>query len=143
MTGARPGRPDPAPGAEARVRKVELMISTLLRTGVVSSLALVVLGVAVGVLRHPADLTSPDSLHRLTAPGAQFPHTWRDVGAGLLALNGQAIIAAGLLMLIATPVLRVAVSVFAFHAEGDRTYTRITLLVLCLLLLSFVLGRVG
>ena len=129
------------PDVDARVRRVELLISTLLRTGVVTSLSLVVLGALMGALRHRDVMASSTALQPLTTPGAAFPHSWRAVGSGLLQLQGQAIIATGLLLLIATPVMRVAVSVFAFRAQGDKLYTRITLAVLCFLLLSFVLGR--
>ena len=48
----------------------------------------------------------------------------------------------GLLVLMATPVVRVAVSAVAFIQHRDRTYALITSAVLCLLLLSLVLGRV-
>jgi uncharacterized membrane protein len=50
---------------------------------------------------------------------------------------------AGLLLLIATPVLRVAVSVLAFVYQRDRTFVIITSVVLTLLLASFVLGKAG
>jgi uncharacterized membrane protein len=49
---------------------------------------------------------------------------------------------AGLLLLLATPVLRVAVSILAFIYEKDGIFVMITSIVLALLLLSFVLGRV-
>ena len=49
----------------------------------------------------------------------------------------------GLVLLIATPVVRVIVSTVAFYRERDRVYVAITLLVLALLLVSFVLGRSG
>jgi uncharacterized membrane protein len=49
----------------------------------------------------------------------------------------------GLLMLIATPVMRVAASIFAFVYEHDYVYVTITAIVLALLLLSFVLGKAG
>ena len=48
----------------------------------------------------------------------------------------------GLLMLIATPVMRVAVSIFAFIVHRDKVFTAITTLVLLLLFLSFVLGAI-
>ena len=130
------------PDVDPEVRKVELLISTLLRTGVLVSLSLVVIGALVGALRHPDAMASLAAMRQLTTPGAVFPHTWAAVGAGLLRLQGQAIIAAGLLLLIATPVMRVAVSIFAFRAEGDRLYTRITMVVLFFLLVGFALGRV-
>jgi uncharacterized membrane protein len=50
---------------------------------------------------------------------------------------------AGLLLLIATPVLRVAVSILAFVYQRDRAFVAITSIVLALLLTSFVLGRGG
>jgi uncharacterized membrane protein len=58
-------------------------------------------------------------------------------------LRGEALIAPGLLLLIATPVLRVAVSVVAFYLEKDRIYVAITSVVLFLVLLSFALGKAG
>ena len=42
---------------EERVRKVELLISNLLRTGVIFSLGLIVLGTVVSFAQHPEYLT--------------------------------------------------------------------------------------
>ena len=50
---------------------------------------------------------------------------------------------AGLILLIATPVARVAVSVLVFVVERDGAFVLITLFVLILLLLSFLLGKAG
>ncbi|MGE5306969.1 MAG: DUF1634 domain-containing protein [Alphaproteobacteria bacterium] len=128
--------------ADERVRRVELIISNLLRAGVLGSLALVVLGTVLTLAHHPEYLASPADLSRLVQPGAAFPHSTRDVFEGVRLLSGQAIVTAGLLLLIVTPVMRVAVSIFAFIYQGDRTFTLITALVLLLLLLSFFLGAV-
>jgi uncharacterized protein len=58
-------------------------------------------------------------------------------------LRPQAVIALGLLLLIATPVIRVAVSIIAFLAEHDWRFVVITLLVLLILLFSiFYVGAV-
>jgi uncharacterized membrane protein len=65
------------------------------------------------------------------------------VWQGLQMGNPLAVIMAGLLVLLATPVLRVAVSVVAFALEGDLRYVTITFLVLLVLLASFVLGKAG
>jgi len=46
----------------------------------------------------------------------------------------------GLLLLIATPVLRVMVSVVAFALERDRRFVLITGAVLCVLIGSFAIG---
>ena len=60
-----------------------------------------------------------------------------------MALRGQAIMALGLLILIITPVLRVAISIVAFAIQHDRIYVAITSLVLALLILSFAGSRGG
>ena len=71
-----------------------------------------------------------------------FPQTLGEVWAGLLILRPQAIITLGLLLLIATPVMRVAVSVAAFALEHDRRYIVITLAVLAILMISiFLVGN--
>jgi uncharacterized membrane protein YfcA len=60
-----------------------------------------------------------------------------------MAVNAEAIITLGLLVLLATPVLRVAVSIGAFALEHDWLYVGITTLVLALLLSSIlVLGEI-
>jgi uncharacterized membrane protein len=127
---------------DERVRRVELVISNLLRFGVVASLALILMGTVVSFVRHPAYVTSPSELRHLTRPGAAFPHTQHEIVTGVLSGSGQAIVTVGLLLLIATPVVRVAVSVMAFVYQRDRVFTLITLTVLGLLILSFVLGKV-
>jgi uncharacterized membrane protein len=123
------------------VRQVELIISRVLRIGVTASLLLIVVGTLLTFLHHPAYVSSPSDLSRLTRPGAAVPHTLRGVAAGMLALRGQSIVATGLLVLILTPVMRVAVSIVAFTVQRDRIYVAITSVVLLLLLFSFVLGR--
>jgi uncharacterized membrane protein len=136
-----PTNPTHAPH-DAKMRQVELFISHLLKVGVLTSLAVVILGSVISFVRHPEYLTQPPALRRLTHPGAAFPHTVGEMWAGLKDGRGQAIVVLGLLLLIATPVLRVAASIFGFLYEGDRVYVAITTLVLALLVLSFVIGKV-
>jgi uncharacterized membrane protein len=129
--------------ANERVRAAELLISGLLRTGVIVSLSVVIAGVLLSFLHHPDYVSSPSELLRLTRPGAAFPHTLRDVASGLREWRGQAVIMIGLLLLMGTPVLRVAVSILMFFYERDWVFVAITSVVLLLLLTSFLLGRVG
>jgi uncharacterized membrane protein len=136
-------QPDPPATPADRVATVELIISTLLRVGVVSSLSIVMVGTILSFAHHSEYLSNPKALDHLTKPGAAFPHTLRDVAAGVLALRGQAIVVMGLILLIATPVMRVAVSVLAFIYQGDYKFTVITLIVLALLLASFLRGKTG
>jgi uncharacterized membrane protein len=64
-----------------------------------------------------------------------------DTLAGALALRPFAIAQLGLLVLLATPVLRVAASVVAFIVEGDRLYATVSAVVLAILLTSIFLVR--
>jgi uncharacterized membrane protein len=50
---------------------------------------------------------------------------------------------AATVVLIATPVLRVLVSIYAFHQDGDRKYVALTSVVLAVIALTVVLGRFG
>ncbi|WP_408889857.1 DUF1634 domain-containing protein [Myxococcus faecalis] len=117
----------------------ELLISDLLRYGVLASMALVTLGTVVTFLRHPDYLVSSEALERLTAPHP-VPHGLADVVAGALAARGQSFVMAGLLVMMAVPVMRVALSLLIFRQQKDRLYVAITTCVLTLLLVSFLVG---
>jgi uncharacterized membrane protein len=58
----------------------------------------------------------------------------------VLDFKSPGIIQFGLLVLIATPIARVAFSVIAFSLQRDRVYVMVTLIVLALLLYSLVGG---
>lgn len=133
-----PGR-QPAPGAgvpqDARVRQAELLIAYVLRGGVLLSAAVILLG----VLLYAAGAAAP-----VGAIGSSpAPSTFGAVLAGVARGDGRAVIELGLLILLATPVLRVAVSVVTFALERDWRYVAITATVLAILVLSFVLGKGG
>lgn len=63
------------------------------------------------------------------------------IGEGLSVLRPIAITQLGLLVLLATPVMRVATSVVGFALERDRLYVVVTLIVLTILLTSIFLLR--
>lgn len=110
------------------------IIGWILQGGVVASAAVILFGILLLPFR-PGGLT----LQRLQT----FPHSLDAVRVGLIGLHPQAFITLGLLLLIATPVLRVAVSVVAFAIEHDKLYVVITLVVLAILITSFILGKGG
>lgn len=122
---------------------VDLAISRLLRGGVVLSIAIVIFGVTVTFAHHPAYFSSRPALGELTSAAEAYPHTIPQVVEGVRGMRGQAIATVGLLLLIATPVARVAFSIVVFAIERDRLYVAITIVVLMLLLASFVLGTGG
>ncbi|HVX85963.1 MAG TPA: DUF1634 domain-containing protein [Phycisphaerae bacterium] len=125
------------------VHQVELVISVLLRVGVVVSLLVVVAGTVLSFVHHPGYLSNGKDLGALTKPGAAAPHSIAEVASGVRQWRGQDVVVAGLLLLIATPVMRVAVSIVAFLVEKDKLFALITAGVLALLLLSFFLGKAG
>src|SRR5262249_30648914 len=91
-------------------------------------------------VHHPQYVTSKADLGALTSPDAVYPHTIRDVVAQAAGHRGQAMVMLGLLLLIATPIARVAFSAVGFLVERDRVYVAITIIVLALLVLSLLFG---
>lgn len=108
------------------------VIGWILRGGATLSAAIVLIGM---LLLHPGDL-SGTSLQ-------VFPHTVDQVWTGLLALQPQAVITAGLMLLLATPVMTVTAAAVAFALERDRRYVVIALVVLAILITSFLIGKGG
>jgi uncharacterized membrane protein len=127
---------------EEPITRGELALSYLLRGGVVTSLVTILVGVVLMFVHHPSYFKPGDDLKHLTNPGAAFPHTLAEVAEGLREGRGQAVVCVGLLLLIATPILRVAVSIVVFAAQRDYVFVLITSFVLAVLLLSFFLGEV-
>jgi uncharacterized membrane protein YfcA/uncharacterized membrane protein len=118
----------------ARASTIYGIIGWVLQGGVLVAAAVIVLGLLLELLQP--NKFAPQKLQ-------DFPQTFDQVWAGLLVLRPQAVITLGLLLLIATPVLRVAVSVAAFAVERDRRFVVITLVVLLILLFSiFYVGAV-
>jgi uncharacterized membrane protein len=122
---------------------VHTAIVTVLRVGVVLSIAIVLVGMAVTFENHPEYFSSRPALGALTSPKTHFPNTLVEVISGVRRGGGEAIVMAGLLVLIATPVARVVLSVVVFVKVRDRLYALITSAVLTLLLLSFAVGLVA
>lgn len=128
---------------DPRVRQVELAISRLLRVGVVTSLSLLALGTVLSFVQPGGYGGAAADVARLTGSAGSFPRTPAWLAEGWGRLSGQAVIVTGLLVLIATPVLRVAVSIAAFVIQRDRVFVWVTAVVLALLVLSFVVGAGG
>lgn len=120
---------------------MELLISQILKIGVRLSLAIILIGMVLSFVHHPDYLWQKDGLARLTRPPISFPHSVAATAQGLAKFRGQSVVVVGLLLLIATPVVRVGVSVFGFAYERDRTYVVITTIVLVFLIASFFLGK--
>lgn len=108
---------------------MSVVIGWILQGGVMLSSLVILIGIVLA-------LFSAGPQHLFT-----FPHTLGEVWRGLLAFQPVSVIAVGLLLLLATPVIRVAASIIAFGLEHDRRYVVITSVVLVILVMSFLLGK--
>jgi len=113
-------------------QKVEEIVADILRAGVVLAATVVAVGGLIYLVHHghaPADYRvfhgEPSELRGVA-------------GIVRFALHGggRGLIQLGLLLLIATPVVRVAFSIVGFAAEKDRMYVAFTTVVLMVLLFS-------
>ena len=134
--------PEEAALMEEKVRKVELAISLVLRIGVVVSVAVISVGLGLMFAHHAAYLpiTGQLSYSHLTSRSTPFPHTFSALGHAISKGEGRGVVVLGVLILILTPVLRVAVGVLSFIYEKDPPMTIVTLYVLAVLVGSFFLA---
>jgi uncharacterized membrane protein len=115
-------------------QRLETNIGNLLRAGVLLSAATVLAGGVLYLLRHHADRVS---YHQFAA-GGSILQSFRGVLQSAVRLNSEGLIQFGLLLLIATPVARVALAVIGFALERDRLYAVVSLIVLVILILSLM-----
>ncbi|PRR68576.1 hypothetical protein MHLNE_19650 [Moorella humiferrea] len=115
---------------ESHALVVEDVISRSLRWGVVISAIIIAVGLVIYLL-------TGDSGY----PAGFFPTSIPQVLKDVVYFKSFAIIDLGLLLLIATPIFRVAASIIAFLFDGDRPYVLITTYVLAMLILSLLLGK--
>jgi uncharacterized membrane protein len=113
-------------------QKIEYIIGNLLRIGVGTAAAVVLVGAAAYLVRHGFGHAN----YRVFRGEPSDLRTLRGIVRAALGLHPRGIIQLGLVLLIATPVARVAFSVFAFAVERDRMYVVFTLMVLGILILS-------
>ncbi|MGC9170650.1 MAG: DUF1634 domain-containing protein [Thermoproteus sp.] len=108
---------------------LEDVIGYTLRIGVIISVVLIAAGVALLVVKPPA----PHILQQLSYPRSLINTSSispTQVLSGSAALNGLDVILLGLMVLIATPVLRVVMGLIQFARERNYIYVAITSIVL-------------
>lgn len=117
-------------------QKIEIVVGQLLRAGVLLSASVVLVGGCIYLVRHggspvnygvfqgePANLRSITGVVRFAA-----------------GMRARGIIQLGLLLLIATPVARVAFSIYGFAEERDGRYVVFTCIVFAILMYSLFAG---
>jgi uncharacterized membrane protein len=120
----------------AAEQRLDQMIGTLLRLGVLCATVVASAGGIVFLVRHGAEPPA----YGVFRGEPQDLRSLRGIVADVLALRGRGLIQLGLLLLLATPVARVALTLVAFTRLGDRRYVVITAIVFGLLLFSLLGG---
>jgi uncharacterized membrane protein len=115
-------------------QKIENILGNLLRAGVLQSALVVLIGGVIYLLRHGRSLMDFRVFRGEPADLRDVRGIIRDT----VALQGRGIIQLGILLLIATPVARVAFSIFGFAEERDWMYVLFTLSVFSILLYSLL-----
>jgi uncharacterized membrane protein len=116
---------------------VEQLIGRLLQFGVLTAAIVTIIGGLLLLIQHgsveasyavfrgePAHLTSVGGILR-----------------GVREMRSESIVQLGLVLLIATPVTRVAFTLVAFVLQRDRTYVAVTSIVLAVLLYGLIFGH--
>ena len=129
----------------AGIRRLEAAVTVVLRVGVTVSSAVLVLGTVITVVAASTSAEARRTVgalrHGAAHPGGlNIARSLGDVFHGVVHGNGPAIVMVGVLLLILTPITRVAVSLVVYAMERDTTFVVITATVLVLLIASFALG---
>ena len=135
--------PEEAAIMEAKIRRTEVAISLVLRIGVIVSVLVITVGLVLMFAHHSAyvPIMGNFSYRNLTSPTTPFPHSFAALSHSIAAGEGQGIIVLGVLILVLTPVIRVAVGVLAFLYEKDVPMALVTFVVLVVLVGSFFLAQ--
>jgi len=122
---------------DSRDEQVELVIGRLLQWGVLAAAIVVVIG---GILLLAQYGHLPATFRQFNSEDSALRSV---VGIIRAALTGdsRAIVQLGLVLLIATPAARVALTLGAFIIQRDRLYIVTTSIVLALLLYGLFWGR--
>src|SRR5271157_3498899 len=118
---------------------IEVILGNLLRTGVLISAAVVLWGASIYLFRHAHEPADYRIFRGEPSEFRTIPGVIRSVMNG----QGRGWIQLGLLLLIATPIARVASSIVGFALERDRLYVAFTLIVFVILLYSLLGSGLG
>jgi uncharacterized membrane protein len=115
-------------------QQLENLLSNLLKYGVIIASAVVLLGGILYLIRHGAE---PAEYQFFRGTPSKFRSPTGVVEA-VFSGSSRGIIQLGLLLLIATPIVRVIVSLFAFIRRRDLIYIFVSLFVLAALTYSLI-----
>ena len=113
--------------------KMEIAISRMLRTGVSIAAFVVLVGWILYLWQTHGIESDYLHFHGVPSPADRFTPVFE----GVRDLDSRSIIRLGILLLIATPIMRVAFCVYSFAAQKDKIYVVVSGIVLTVLLYSF------
>jgi len=114
--------------------RLEAIIGRLLQIGVLAAAATVLAGGVLYLVQSHSGRVD----YRSFAPGGPDLLTLSGIVRSAIHFDSLGLIQFGLLLLIATPVARVALAVVGFALERDRLYTVVSLIVLSILAFSLI-----
>jgi uncharacterized membrane protein len=115
-------------------RGLQKIIGNLLRAGVLLAATVVLTG---GVMYLVQNHSQTVSFRTFTQEGSDL-RTLPGIVKSAAHLQSQGLIQFGLLLLIATPVARVAMAMVGFYLEHDRLYALVSMIVLAVLAFSLL-----
>ena len=118
--------------------KMEIAISRMLRAGVSLAAFVVLVGGILYLWQAHGIRSGLSSFSRNSSPADRVAPLFD----GIRHLDSRSIIRLGILLLIATPIVRVAYCVFGFAAQKDKIYVLVSSIVLCLALQLFSAAEV-
>jgi len=118
---------------------MQAVIGWILRLGVLLSMSIIFIGGVIYLYRHGQVIADYHTFKGVP----DFVHNTRGILNGIITFRGRAIIQAGIILLIATPIIRVIFSAIGFILEKDYLYIGITLLVLLIITASMLSGHAG
>jgi uncharacterized membrane protein len=113
-------------------QELESLIGTILRVGVLTAALVVAASGVLFLAHHHAD---PPRYSTFEMESATL-RTLSGIIRSAMHLQSEALIQFGLLLLIATPIARVALAAVGFYLERDRLYLAVSLTVLAILIFS-------
>ena len=116
--------------------RIDEIIGNLLRAGMIVSSLIVLIGGGLYLTRHGTEEPNYHIFHGEPSDLRSVLGIMKDVST----FSGQGVIQFGLLVLIATPVMRVFFTVISFMIQRDRVYVGVTFIVLAVLIFSLAGG---
>ncbi|WP_316799881.1 DUF1634 domain-containing protein [Pedobacter frigidisoli] len=113
-------------------KDIQVILGTMLRAGVVISMAIVLVGGFIFLFHNQGSLTD----YRVFKPELAKFSSIIKIFKGIPSLEGDAIIQFGILMLIFTPIARIIFAIISFFIEKDYLYVLIGFIILTIITIS-------